>query len=406
MKIGIYVITNRGSGGTFQYEISLLKSLRKFYSEEVVIFIDSLKYSSEFSMFISEKWTIQELPFNISPHNLLTQIRTNFYTYLSNNNLDLIRPSISSQARDFFKKQNIELMIYSLQVRFAPVWGIPYIMPVHDLQHRLQPEFPEVSSQGEWLGREQTFRNSIRYAQGILVDSEVGKEDVLNFYGDYISAKRVYSLPFVPAYTPNKKITESEKIALKNKYLLPDNYIFYPAQFWLHKNHARLVHAIHQIRVTHKIDIPLILVGNPKAQAGGLIFKNVMFLAEQLGVKDLVRHLGYVADEEMPALYSMAKALIMPTFFGPTNIPVLEAWAFGCPVLSSDIRGIRQQIGNAGILVNPKDNSALVAGILKLWQDDTLRQTLIERGYEKINSYTQNDFGEKLISIINDWTLD
>ena len=73
-------------------------------------------------------------------------------------------------------------------------------MAIHDLQHRLQPEFPEVSANGEWERREYRFRNGARYATLLLADSEVGKEDLLNFYGPYgVTPDRVKVLPFIPA---------------------------------------------------------------------------------------------------------------------------------------------------------------------------------------------------------------
>ena len=87
-------------------------------------------------------------------------------------------------------------------------------------------------------------------------------------------------------------------------------------------------------------------------------------------------------------LYAGAVGLVMPTFFGPTNIPMLEAWAFGCPVLTSDIRGIREQVGNAAILVNPRSEEAIADGIYHLWTDENLRRILADRGRRRLASYT------------------
>ena len=74
-------------------------------------------------------------------------------------------------------------------------------MAIHDLQHRIHPEFPEVSANGEWEAREHLFASGVRHAEAILVDSEVGREDVLEFYGHLTSPDRVRILPFVlPPY--------------------------------------------------------------------------------------------------------------------------------------------------------------------------------------------------------------
>src|SRR5438093_13324996 len=109
---------------------------------------------------------------------------------------------------------------------------------------------------------------------------------------------------------------------------------------------------------------------SPTGEIREQAFREVMSLSSQLGLEKEICHLGYVPDEDMSAIYARAAALVMPTFFGPTNIPVLEAWAFGCPVLTSDIRGIREQVGDAAVLVNPRSVEAIAEGIYRIGTDE------------------------------------
>src|SRR4029453_16568851 len=95
--------------------------------------------------------------------------------------------------------------------------------------------------------------------------------------------------------------------------------------------------------------------------------QELVAVAQKRGVANQIRLLGYVPNEDMSPLYAQAVALIIPTFFGPTIIPVLEAWAFGCPVLTSDIRGIREQVGDAALLVDPRSIESIADGIYRLW---------------------------------------
>ncbi len=104
----------------------------------------------------------------------------------------------------------------------------------------------------------------------------------------------------------------------------------------------------------------------------------------------------------MAGLYAGATALIMPTFFGPTNIPVLEAWSFSCPVLTSDIRGIREQAGDAAVLVDPRSVDAIADGIRKLCEDEGLREQLGNRGRKRLARYTPGDFQNKLVQILTE----
>ena len=77
------------------------------------------------------------------------------------------------EANRWFKNCGVDLMIYPESTRLSFEAGVPYIMAIHDLQHRLQPEFPEVSADGEWERREYRFRNGARCAMLLLADSEV-----------------------------------------------------------------------------------------------------------------------------------------------------------------------------------------------------------------------------------------
>jgi glycosyltransferase involved in cell wall biosynthesis len=120
------------------------------------------------------------------------------------------------------------------------------------------------------------------------------------------------------------------------------------------------------------------------------------------GIDDLVRILGYVDQELITALYAGATGVVLPTFFGPTNIPVIEGWAMGIPVLTSDIRGIREQCGDAALLVDPRSTEAIADGIRRLWTDDDLRERLVVAGRVRLERHDPADFREELGRIIDD----
>jgi glycosyltransferase involved in cell wall biosynthesis len=267
--------------------------------------------------------------------------------------------------------------------------GIPYVVSVHDLQHRLQPEFPEVASGGLWEAREYLFGNAIRDAAVVLTDSETGRGDVLTCYRDLGAREdRVRALPFLPPTYLREDVSESERAEIRARYGLPSSYLFYPAQFWSHKNHGRLVEAVAAL-VGDGIDAHLVLVGSHAGRDCERVFADVCGAARRLSVRDRVLHLGYVPDDDMSGLYAMAECLVMPTFFGPTNIPILEAFTVGCPVVVSDIPGEREQVGDAGILVDPKSVESIAAGIRRLFTEPGLREELAHRGRVRIAGYTR-----------------
>jgi glycosyltransferase involved in cell wall biosynthesis len=303
----------------------------------------------------------------------------------------------------WFRRYGVELMLYPAHSSLPFEAGIPYVMAIHDLQHRLQPEFPEVSANGEWEAREYYLRNGVRYATLVLADSEVGKEDILSFYGPYgITPDRIKILPYLPASHLAVDISESQRQRVRTIYHLPERYLFYPAQFWPHKNHSRIVKALGMLKREHRLKVPAVFCGSYSDEFRDKTFREVMSLSHQMGLEEEICYIGHVPDDDMSGLYAGAVALVMPTFFGPTNIPVLEAWAFGCPVLTSDIRGVREQVADAAVLVNPRSVEAIADGIYRLWTDENLRRTLADRGRLRLSSYTPEDYRRRLIEILEE----
>jgi glycosyltransferase involved in cell wall biosynthesis len=131
-----------------------------------------------------------------------------------------------------------------------------------------------------------------------------------------------------------------------------------------------------------------------------LCFKEMMALAANLGIADRIRYLGPVPDEDMAALYTLSAGLVMPTFFGPTNIPPLEAWHFGRPVITSDIRGLREQSGDAVVLIDPRSPPALAEAMQRLWRDAAFGAALAQRGKIRLASYSWSSFVDNVAGIL------
>jgi glycosyltransferase involved in cell wall biosynthesis len=279
--------------------------------------------------------------------------------------------------------------------------GLPYVMAVHDLAHRLHPEFPEVGAGPEWDARERLFGNGIRHAHTVLVDSEVGRDDVLDCYGGLIAPDRIGILPFLPA----AYLAQGDRpdgAALRSEMDVPERYLFFPAQFWPHKNHLRVVQAVAKIRAERGVDVPVVMCGSASDPLRSGIRDRVRQTAEESGVGDLVKVMGYVEDKWMAPLYAGSRGVLLPTFFGPTNIPVLEAWAFGVPALTSDLRGIREQCGDAAVLVDPGSVASVAEGMYRIWSDEPLRARVVEAGNRRLAAYGRPEFVARLSAIVAD----
>jgi glycosyltransferase involved in cell wall biosynthesis len=290
-------------------------------------------------------------------------------------------------------------MIYPAPTARSFGLGVPYLVAIHDLQHRLQPEFPEVSAGGVWEARERFFNESIQQATGVLVDSEVGREDVITFYGSLIELDQVHVLPFLPAPYLSRAATD-EIDDVRRRHRLPDAYLLFPAQFWPHKNHVRVVHALAELR-RRGCEIPVVMTGSATGEIRTQVLADVHREIDAGGITRSVSILGYVDDHTMACLYSGARGVILPTFFGPTNIPVVEAWSLDLPVLTSDIRGIREQCGDAAILVDPRSVASIADGLECLWTDADTRERVVAAGRLRIDAYGQDDFATRLGGILD-----
>ena len=116
-------------------------------------------------------------------------------------------------------------------------------------------------------------------------------------------------------------------------------------------------------------------------------------MTKKYNLENQVRFTGFVSNEEINYLYSQSLALVMPTYFGPTNMPPLEAFKLNVPVLYSDLPGLRDQVNGAALLLNLNDPKSLVINLKKLLSSNELRNILIAKGklrYNEIVSHNNN----------------
>ena len=311
---------------------------------------------------------------------------------------DFDRVSLNLPLQNAIEKHSVDLMIHATLTKAAFEVDIPYVVMVHDVQHRIQPMFREVSYKNEWNKREYIFRHGIERALFVLVDSEAGKEDVLDFYD--VPESKVRVLRRLPYFGHLVNVDPQQDDAVLRKYQLQAGYLFYPAMFWPHKNHAHIVRALHLLKKRHGIELTVVFVGAVSDQWGAL--EEVQYLVEWLGLRNQVKYLGYVSEGDMVSLYRKALALVMPTYFGPTNTPVDEAFALGCPVITSDLRGIREQVGDAGLLIDPRSVEDIATAILRVYTDVELRNRLVSRGFYRAQEYTDEDYARTLLEILED----
>jgi glycosyltransferase involved in cell wall biosynthesis len=418
MRIGLVPVLDNTSGGVYQYSLNVLQALLDWSmnggEDSVVVFTEQVRCPALDPL--PPTWTVRPLMAPWLEWRALRALRRLTGTEDDRRWTWLAAPptAASPSARDpevrfrpsasrWFHRFGIDLMLYPVPNALAFETGLPYVMAIHDLQHRLQPEFPEVSAGGQREAREYLHHMGARHAMLLIADSEVGQEDIVDAYGaDGVAADRVRILPLLGSPLVAREVSEPDRRRVREAYRLPERFVFYPAQFWAHKNHARIVEALGLLRREHGLRIAAVFCGAATDAPRTTTFRELEALVRRLGLEEDVRFLGYVPDGDVAPLYAEAVALVMPTFFGPTNMPVLEAWGLGCPVLTSDIRGIREHVGDAAVLVEPRSVEEIATGMLKLWTDEGLRGLMAEKGRRRLERHSPAEFRRRLVEIVEE----
>jgi len=119
----------------------------------------------------------------------------------------------------------------------------------------------------------------------------------------------------------------------------------------------------------------------------------------------LIKYVGFVPDEKMPAYYMNSLALVMPSYFGPSNMPPLEAFELETPVIVSDLPGIRDQVGEAALLVAPDKAESLANAIQRLLNEPDLRNYLVKKGIDRLSQFSDEDRISTLRQIFDNFKL-
>jgi len=394
MKVGVFLGSQTPEvGGGFTFQDDVLQALIRLESKHTFVIFS-----------YSARGPINQV---VSEHLRFVSLRRNFWKLaISNlpaitarviNKVPMVRNWLVITYIPSFKRI---IMDNGIDVAWfvSPGYGevdVPYICTVWDSQHRLQPWFPEVSAKGEWKRREKLYEAAIKRASAIIIGTESGKAEIVQFYA--VPPERVRLIPHpTPRYALTAPDSSGKEVLVK--YHLEEGYLFYPAQFWPHKNHVGLLLAVRLLRDEYNLILPVVFVGSDQGN-----LKYVRRVVNELGLSTQVYFLGFVPREDMIGLYRNAFALTYVTFFGPENLPPLEAFALGCPVIASKVSGAEEQLGDAALLVDPKDEKQIADAIKQLHDDPTLRDILVSRGKARASKWTSNEYVKAVLSIFDEF---
>jgi glycosyltransferase involved in cell wall biosynthesis len=265
------------------------------------------------------------------------------------------------------QKQKADI-VWSPHPTISIIPNIIHIMTVHDVIYWRLPEYIP-----NWKVRlyVQLLAQAIPKASQIITISKFSAKEI----------EAVFDIPAkdIPVISPSSPKLNTINI----KQLTQDKYIFYEGGLDIRKNVPKLIQAFSLIDDKYK-DLNLYIAGKYFESP---IIPNIPTLIEQYNLQNRVKLLGYISDEDMISYIKYAQALVYPSLYEGFGIPIVEGLSLGTPVITSNIGAMKEVGADAVIGVNPKSSKSIAEGIESILNDDLLRQSIVHKGFERVQDF-------------------
>lgn len=269
---------------------------------------------------------------------------------------------VDRKAAQCFQQHAIDLA-FEPATFFGWRFPVPVLAWMPDFQHQ---HLRHLFSRFEFWRREAGFRAQIGSGRTIMLSSEDARADCERFYPDArgrISVVR-FAVPVDPA------VLASDPMQVAREHGLPERFFYLPNQFWKHKNHELVIESLHILK-RRGCDIVVAATGKAGDPRHPEHYAQLQALVAQRGVAENFRFLGLVPREHVIALMRACTALINPSRFEGWSTPVEEAKTLGVPMLLSNLRVHREQVGEAAGLFDT-DSPSTLADLLQAFPDTTV----------------------------------
>jgi glycosyltransferase involved in cell wall biosynthesis len=264
----------------------------------------------------------------------------------------------------------------------------PIVITLHDMSLFVHARLHPLKSQ---LFVRPIIPVAARHAAAIITVSQHAKCEIVN--GLQIAPDKVHVIHEAAAPQYHTITDSAELNRVRQRYHLHKPFVLYVGTIEPRKNLTRLVTAFAQAR-RQQPDLELILVGQL-----GWKYASLLKAIEDLKLGHAVRRLGYVPDEDLPALYTLARLLAFPSLYEGFGLPVVEAMACGTPVLTSNGSSLAEIAANASYLIDPLDVDDIARGLVRLATDDELHARLRAVGLARSAQFSWQRAAEETVRV-------
>jgi glycosyltransferase involved in cell wall biosynthesis len=261
---------------------------------------------------------------------------------------------------------------------------VPAVLTVHDLQHR---HFPAFFSKSHLAWREAAYPAAMAHARIVVADSNFVRDDIVRQYG--VPADKVVTIPLASSLGVHQRPSREFCERLRQRWQLPDAFALYPAMTNEHKNHARLLDAVAKLRDQGRI-VHVVCSGK---QAH--VWPAIQRRLRELRLEDQVRFTGFIASDELLALYALTQFIVFPSLFEGAGLPVLEAMEQGVPIACSDIPPLREYAGETALFFDPSSVDAIAQAIERMSGDAAMRYRLRDGALRRAELFTPREMARR-----------
>ena len=291
---------------------------------------------------------------------------------------------------------------------FSPTHYLPFSSPSKSVISILDVSylhFPNMFAKKDLYKLKFWGELSIKKAKKIITISNSSKSDIIKKYG--INSDKV-----VVVYPGIKAVSSIEygvlsMDELRKKFGINGDYILFVGTLQPRKNIVRLIEAFSHVILSEmkdldssaapQNDIDLVIVGKK-----GWQYEEILTAPEKYGVKDKVKFLDSVSNEDLPSFYQHAEFFILPSLYEGFGLPILEAMNYGCPVITSNVSSLPEAGEDAVLYVDPKNAADITEKMKKLLSDDNLKKELVEKGYIQVKKFSWEKSARETLKVLEE----
>jgi glycosyltransferase involved in cell wall biosynthesis len=267
----------------------------------------------------------------------------------------------------------------------APHYVLPPLTPcksvvtIHDCIHLRFPQY--LPNRLAYAYARSSLWFATHRSNRVLTVSEASKRDILRYFHVPEGKIDVIYNAIDERFGEPPSPEEIERV--RDRYQLNAPYVLYAGNIKPHKNLERLIEAFHMLRRGDLEHVKMLIIGDEISK-----YATLRRAVHKYKLHKHVRFFGFVPDKTLAVLYRLARAFVFPSLYEGFGLPPLEAMASGTPVITSNISSLPEVVGDAAILIDPYDASAIADAMRRILLDSDLREDLRQRGLRRVSEFS------------------